>query len=404
MAQDFVGSNNLNLLVPSGQFGTRLTGGDDAASPRYIFTNLSPATRYIFPEDDDVLLDYLEDDGQAIEPRFYCPIIPLLLVNGSQGIGTGWSTSIPPHDPLSVLDYVRAKLEKRLELPSIEPYSRGFKGTFARLEDGKGYESWGIIEKVDDRTVQIDELPVGVWTDTYKAHLLRMQTKGIVSDFTEDHTTTRVSFTVRLKPSQLKRMESTGLAAAFRLKSSHLLTNMNAFDERGQIHKFSSAEAIADAHFPTRLSLYHDRKSVLQSTMEYAAAKQRNKARFIQMVSDGEIGLIGGKVSRHEASQMLSDRGFNTAADLEGIRRTNSLTEKGTGAEITPVEEDPAANAEQDSDHDYLLQMPLFSLTREKIESLNQEAQKIEDELKTIRAIEPEELWMHDLDKLAKHL
>jgi DNA topoisomerase-2 len=122
------------------------------------------------------------------------------------------------------------------------------------------------------------------------------------------------------------------------------------------------------------------------------------------MVSDGEIGLIGGKVSRHEASQMLSDRGFNTAADLEGIRRTNSLTEKGTGAEITPVEEDPAANAEQDSDHDYLLQMPLFSLTREKIESLNQEAQKIEDELKTIRAIEPEELWMHDLDKLAKHL
>ena len=218
MAQDFVGSNNLNLLVPSGQFGTRLTGGDDAASPRYIFTYLSPATRYLFPEHDDVLLEHLEDDGQIIEPKFYCPIIPLLLVNGSHGIGTGWSTSIPCHSPLSVIDYVRAKLERHLDLPLIEPYSRGFRGTFERLDDGKGYRSCGIIKAVDDKTVQIDELPVGVWTDAYKAHLLRMQSNGIVSDFIENHTTTKVSFTVRLTPSQLQRMESTGLSTSFRLR------------------------------------------------------------------------------------------------------------------------------------------------------------------------------------------
>lgn len=85
MAQDFVGSNNINLLVPSGQFGTRLTGGADAASPRYIFTHLAPITRILFPEEDDVLLNYLEDDGQSIEPEFFCPVIPLLVVNGSQG-------------------------------------------------------------------------------------------------------------------------------------------------------------------------------------------------------------------------------------------------------------------------------------------------------------------------------
>ena len=404
MAQDFVGSNNLNLLVPSGQFGTRLTGGDDAASPRYIFTYLSPATRYLFPEDDDVLLEHLEDDGQIIEPKFYCPIIPLLLVNGSHGIGTGWSTSIPCHNPLSVIDYVRAKLERHLDLPLIEPYSRGFRGTFERLDDGKGYRSCGIIKAVDDKTVQIDELPVGVWTDAYKAHLLRMQSNGIVSDFIENHTTTKVSFTVRLTPSQLQRMESTGLSTSFRLRSNQLLTNMNAFDEFGQIQKFSSAEAIADAHFPIRLSLYHDRKSVLQSKMEYIAAKQRNKARFIQMVSDGEFSLIGGNVSRHEASQMLFDRGFNTAADLEAIRSSNSLSERLKESEIVPEEEENLSHGETESDYDYLLQMPLSSLTREKIESLMKEAEKIEDELKTVRATEPEELWMNDLDKLAKHL
>ena len=404
MAQDFVGSNNLNLLVPSGQFGTRLTGGDDAASPRYIFTYLSPATRSLFPEDDDVLLEYLEDDGQIIEPKFYCPIIPLLLVNGSHGIGTGWSTSIPCHNPLSVIDYVRAKLERHLDLPLIEPYSRGFRGTFERLDDGKGYRSCGIIKAVDDKTVQIDELPVGVWTDAYKAHLLRMQSNGIVSDFIENHTTTKVSFTVRLTPSQLQRMESTGLSTSFRLRSNQLLTNMNAFDEFGQIQKFSSAEAIADAHFPIRLSLYHDRKSVLQSKMEYIAAKQRNKARFIQMVSDGELSFIGGNVSRHEASQMLFDRGFNTAADLEAIRSSNSLSERLKESEIVPEEEENLSHGETESDYDYLLQMPLSSLTREKIESLMKEAEKIEDELKAVRATEPEELWMNDLDKLAKHL
>ena len=95
MAQVFVGSNNLNLLQPLGQFGTRLQGGKDAASPRYIFTNLSSLARTIFHPADDPLLNYLNDDGQSIEPEWYIPVIPMLLVNGGDGIGTGWSTGIP---------------------------------------------------------------------------------------------------------------------------------------------------------------------------------------------------------------------------------------------------------------------------------------------------------------------
>ncbi|CAL5341794.1 unnamed protein product [Camellia sinensis] len=68
MAQDYVGSNNLNLLQPNGQFGTRHQGGKDHASARYIYTQLSPITRFMFPKDDDILLDYLNEDGQSIEP------------------------------------------------------------------------------------------------------------------------------------------------------------------------------------------------------------------------------------------------------------------------------------------------------------------------------------------------
>ena len=107
LAQDFVGSNNINLFFPSGQFGSRVAGGEDAASPRYIFTRLAPLTRKLFPEVDDALLQYLEDDGQSIEPTFYAPVVPLVLVNGAEGIGTGWSTSIPNFNPRDVIDRVR---------------------------------------------------------------------------------------------------------------------------------------------------------------------------------------------------------------------------------------------------------------------------------------------------------
>ncbi len=88
MAQDFVGSNNLPLLVPAGQFGTRYQGGQDFASARYIFTRLSPLTRLLFPAADDGHLERLEEDGLQVEPRTFLPVIPFLLVNGAQGIGT----------------------------------------------------------------------------------------------------------------------------------------------------------------------------------------------------------------------------------------------------------------------------------------------------------------------------
>jgi DNA topoisomerase-2 len=157
MAQDFVGSNNLNLLEPGGQFGTRLAGGKDAASPRYIFTRLSPFSRILFPDVDDDLLHHLEDDGLLIEPKYYCPIIPLLLVNGSQGIGTGWSTYIPQHNVRDILEHVRAKIDDAKMLPEIKPWARGFTGEIEVKEDRSGYRTIG---KVD---VSISSQPYPYW-------------------------------------------------------------------------------------------------------------------------------------------------------------------------------------------------------------------------------------------------
>lgn len=166
MAQDFVGSNNVNLLFPSGQFGTRIQGGKDAASPRYVFTRLSTITRHIFIEDDDHLLTHLYDDGQRIEPEWYAPIIPMVLVNGSEGIGTGWSTMIPNFSPIHIIKNLQRKLDG-LPYHKMHPWYKGFRGHIEEISAEK-YRICGRIQKIDPETLHITELPIGMWTQTYK--------------------------------------------------------------------------------------------------------------------------------------------------------------------------------------------------------------------------------------------
>nr|VVW84919.1 unnamed protein product [Nymphaea colorata] len=145
MAQSFVGSNNINLLMPNGQFGSRNQGGKDHASARYIFTNLNRVTRFLFPEPDDHTLTYIEDDGQLVEPEYYVPIIPLVLVNGCEGIGSGWSTFIPNHDPRQIATMILDRLNHGTPFGDLKPWYKGFLGEINRKEDGN-YEVKGIME------------------------------------------------------------------------------------------------------------------------------------------------------------------------------------------------------------------------------------------------------------------
>lgn len=160
MAQNFVGSNNIPLLEPIGQFGTRAKGGADFASPRYIFTKLSPLARLLCPAADDAILDYLEEDGLEVEPRFFLPIVPLLLINGSQGIGTGWSTSIPPFHPLQIIDRVLEKLDNHTlksstaSLTPLQPWLAGFRGSIVRA-NGSASSSVGRRDVDDDVTSMV---------------------------------------------------------------------------------------------------------------------------------------------------------------------------------------------------------------------------------------------------------
>jgi len=166
MAQNFVGSNNINFLEPRGQFGTRLLGGKDAASARYVFTTLSPISREIFHPSDSHLLHYLDDDGQSIEPKWYVPVIPLVLINGGEGIGTGWSTSVPNYNPKEVIANIH-RLIKKEEVAPMHPWYRGYKGTIVEVSPGK-YKVTGLWKKIDDSTLEITELPLGSWTQPFK--------------------------------------------------------------------------------------------------------------------------------------------------------------------------------------------------------------------------------------------
>ena len=172
MAQNFVGSNNINLLEPKGQFGGRCQGGDDHASERYIFTHLSKITRCIFPYQDDAILKYLDDDGTMVEPIYYAPIIPMLLVNGSKGIGTGFSTDILCYNPIDIINYLKYKLNSSLTAVSQEfiPYYEGFTGKITKIAEKK-YLIKGIYETVGVDKIRIKELPVGTWTHDFKEYL-----------------------------------------------------------------------------------------------------------------------------------------------------------------------------------------------------------------------------------------
>ena len=170
LAQNFVGSNNINLFVPNGQFGSRIQGGKDSASERYIFTQLSKLTRILYPEADDAVLNYLDDDGQPVEPVYYVPILPMILINGCKGIGTGFSTDILSYNPLEIAEYIKKRLDGYMDPIEIKPYYEGFTGYIESVGSHK-YLVRGCLEIISAKQVRITELPIGTWTEDYKAFL-----------------------------------------------------------------------------------------------------------------------------------------------------------------------------------------------------------------------------------------
>ncbi|XP_047341634.1 DNA topoisomerase 2 [Impatiens glandulifera] len=407
MAQDFVGSNNINLLKPNGQFGTRHQGGKDNASARYIYTQLSPITRFLFREEDGILLDYLNEDGQMIEPIWYIPIIPTVLVNGSEGIGTGWSSYVPNYNPRDIVANVKRLLNGEDMVP-MDPWYKGFRGTIEKTstkETGDTYTVSGIIEEVNETTLKITELPIRRWTQDYKEFLESNMTgndkikEPFIKDYREHNDDTTVHFEVILSEENLAMAMQEGLLKKFKLTTTISTSNMHLFDRNGVIKKYENPEQIIEDFFHVRLEFYVKRKKVLIDNLELDLLRLDNKVRFILGVVRGEIIVSNRKTK--ELVLELKQKGFTPFPKKSNNDESREVIETDETEESLDAVD---INDVKIGDYDYLLSLTIGTLTLEKVQKLCSERDKLTNHLEEYRKTSPEGLWKNDLDALEKML
>jgi DNA topoisomerase-2 len=378
MAQDFVGANNINLLKPNGQFGTRQMGGQDAGQPRYIYTLLSNLCTKIFIKEDQNVLTYLTDDDLNIEPEHYIPIIPMILVNGALGIGTGFSTNIPCYNPRDIIGLLKRIMDGE-DISEVEmiPWYNGFNGSIEKI-NGK-YFSRGRFAKASATKIEVTELPIGTWTFDFKCLLENIIDKfpDDVKGYENNSSTVNIKFMINFTSSEVVdkylRVESNGLTKFendFKLSTSKPLgiTNMYAFNSKGTIQKFNTPIDIIINFYQVRLEYYQKRKDYLTSKLKYDLDILRNKIRFIKAVVNEEIII-------HKLKK----------ADLE-IRLEKDEYMKHEGV------------------YDYITRIPVYNLTIDKVEDLEADVKKADLKYDDLMAKEITDMWKDELDILSHEL
>lgn len=382
MAQNYVGSNNINLLQPNGQFGTRLHGGDDSASERYIFTQLNPLTRSIFPDIDDSVLNYLNDDGTIVEPEYYVPIIPFTLMNGISGIGTGFSCSIPPFNPKQIINYLQNMLKNKTnEGCEFVPYYEGFKGMVKKIDDKK-FLIKGCYEKIADDKIRITELPVGTWTMPYTSFLETLvdgvidsktgkRNTPLLKDFSSICTEVTVDIIVVFPRGKLDDLESVvdangmnGVEKMLKLQTTVSITNMHMFDKDCKLHKYNSVEEIILEFYQVRLDVYQKRKDFQLGDMRRKLLRLSNRAKYIQENLNGTIDLR--RMKTDAVNQLLTNKDYDKV----------------------------------DGDFKYLIKMPMDSVTEDNVENIMNEKSNTESTIETLMKTKVETIWYRELNGL----
>jgi DNA topoisomerase-2 len=415
MAQIYVGTNNINLLSPNGQFGSRCQGGQDASSARYIFTVLSKLTKLIFKEEDNNILNYQDDDGQQIEPEFYIPVIPMILVNGGIGIGTGYSTNIPQFNPSEIINACKfickaIKLADLngdtdegldniyetiniLDIDDLVPYYLGFKGTIKKTENNS-YISKGIYKWIDNETVEITELPIGSWTEDYKEFLENMITSGLNNlKYIENHYTSKnVKFILHFN-ANVRETLGDKFEQLFKISSSKNLSinNIHLFNKSGAIQKYDNTTDIIKEWAKTRVLKYFERKAYQIKILEKDFLVLSAKIRFI-------IDVISGNI------QIMNKKLVDIAKRLVELKypRINTETNIVVAGNIDDDGKDPNDDGDTEKNKDvkdfnYLLKMPISQLTYDRKIILEKEVDELNNNLKNLRNNKIEDIWMTDL-------
>jgi len=353
LAHNFTGSNNINLLEPCGQFGTRLMGGKDASQTRYIFTKLTKNARILFDSRDDPVLNYLDDDGKQIEPDYYVPILPTVLVNGTEGIGTGFSSYIPPFNP----NDIRANIERIIKGETVipmKPWFDKFKGRVFSNEDGLWITEG--VWKSSSKNISITELPPGRWTQEYKEYLDTLIEKKKITNYVNNSTTENVNF-------EITGYTGGDIIKDFKLQKTFHVSNMHLFHPTKGIHKYTSPEEILFDFVGIRSETYKKRKIHLITTLKNKVKKLENVSKFVDMVIYEKLIVFKRKRS-----------------DLE--HEIGKIFDK------------------IDNSYDYLLNIKTYQYTHEAVQSLREETEKIKKELELLQNMSHIDMWKSDLKNI----
>lgn len=354
------GMNNMNLFMPNGQFGSRLT--KEPGAGRYIFTELSPYFRQLFKKEDDCILEPIIVDGEEIEPITYIPVLPISLVNGASGTGTGHACEIYSYNPeelrdaaLSILNAKPNSKSKPLKDGTLTPFFKGYHGTVVRVPGTGQVVSTGKLQIVNSTTIKITELPLGVYLDSYKDILNALEEAQFIKDYDDKSTEDQFCFIVSV-PRSTSVLPMDELLKKFKLIGRGT-ENFTLWNPEGTLQKYPSAEAVIEAFVPWRLTQYEKRRQKLITDITEAIRLQNEIIRFIKFY------LVNTKVfkdtGKKELIELLLSKSF--------------------------------------IDYERLMSMPLWNLTKDKIAELEKKLVDLKAYLGTLQSDTADEMYKREL-------
>jgi DNA topoisomerase-2 len=358
MAQRF--KNNAPLLEEDGQFGSLRS--PQAGAPRYIGTKLSENFKLIYK--DFELLEYKEEEGESIEPKYFLPIVPAVLLNGSSGIAVGFASNVLNRDIKSIIDAC-VKVLAGKEPGEVKPSLNGFNGEF--IQDKENNKRWvirGKYDKVNTTTVKITELPPSMTYEKYEDILDKLVDDKVIVTY-DDNCKDNIDYTIKFTRSDLEKLDEDKLIKLLKLEESSTEI-FSTLDEFGKLMIFENTADIIKYFVNFRLKYYHKRKQFLLDKMNRELKILSNRGRFIKAIIDGKLKV--NNVSK--------------AIIIEGIEAMN----------LDKI----------DDSYDYLLRMPIYSLTKEMYDKLKEDFTIKKEEIKTLEATDPKDMYLLDLTELKK--
>ena len=358
MAQRF--KNNAPLLEEDGQFGSLRS--PQAGAPRYIGTKLSENFKLIYK--DFELLEYKEEEGESIEPKYFLPIVPAVLLNGSSGIAVGFASNVLNRDIKSIIDAC-VKVLAGKEPGEVKPSLNGFNGEF--IQDKENNKRWiirGKYDKVNTTTVKITELPPSMTYEKYEDILDKLVDDKVIVTY-DDNCKDNIDYTIKFTRSDLDKLDEDKLIKLLKLEESSTEI-FSTLDEFGKLMIFENTSDIIKYFVNFRLKYYHKRKQFLLDKMNRELKILSNRGRFIKAIIDGKLKV-------NNVSKSIIIEGIE-AMGLDKI----------------------------DDSYDYLLRMPIYSLTKEMYDKLKEDFTIKKEEIKTLEATDPKDMYILDLTELKK--